>query len=74
MPRSVSSTPIKSDRGSTSFTFAVFRRETGRALVQRTLAVARHQVEIATGLTPVEPDDGQQVLLLLGGEIVNLAR
>ena len=55
------------------FAFTVFHGETGRALGQYPLAVVRHQAEIAFGLAAVEPDDGQEVLLLLGAEVVDLA-
>lgn len=31
-------------------------------------------MQVTLGFTPVEPNDGLQVLLLFGGEIVDLAR
>ena len=47
--------------------------ETGLAFIEHPAAVARHQVEEALGLAAVEPDDGQEVLLLLRAEVVDLA-
>ncbi len=71
MPRSQRTDKIRQrfDR----FTVVVFHCETGRALGQHALAITGHEVEIAPGLAPVEPDDGQEVLLLLGGKVENLA-
>ncbi len=48
--------------------------ETGLRFVGDLAEVVRDQLQVAVGLTPVEPDDGLQVLLLLGGEVVDLAR
>ena len=42
--------------------------------LQRTTAVVGYQVEKLVGLAAIQPDNGQEVLLLLGAEVVYLAR
>ena len=49
-------------------------RGDGGGLPQGTIQVGLHKVEETIALAAVEPDDGGQVLELLGGEIVDLAR
>ena len=60
-------------QGFDDFAFFVLGLETGFALLKDSLAVSGHKVEVFFDLSPVEPDDGENVLFLFRGKIVDFA-